>query len=214
METLEHISSGSDGSSCLEIRSKAGGIYQSFQTFDCLFGIMLSERFFGLTDSLNSSLQGKNLTAFDAKKAAETVSKKLLSLRTDTEFDLFWANTTTRAQWLQLSEPALPRVHRPPRWLDSGSDPHRFSSPKEYYKRANYEFADTLNGELNKRFCQKNYELYTKDEQLLLTAATTEDVMTENMKEVCGHFVEDLDERLQNQLSVLSDVAEGGLHHL
>ena len=84
LETLDRISSGSDGSSRLEIRSKAGGIYQSLQTFDCLFGIMLSERFFGLADSLSSSLQGKNLTAFDAKKVAETVSKKLLSLRTDT----------------------------------------------------------------------------------------------------------------------------------
>ena len=109
-----------------------------------------------------------------------------------------------------MSEPALPRVRRPPRWLDSCSDPHQFSSPKEYYKRAYFEFADTLNGELNiKRFCQKNYELYMKAEQLLLTAATTGDVMTENMKEVCGHFGEDLDERLKNQLSVLSDVVEG-----
>ena len=88
----------SDGSSRLEIRSKAGGIYQSLQTFDCFFGIMLSERFSRLTDSLSSSLQGKNVTAFDAKKAAETVSKKLLSLRTDTRFDLFCAKTTTRAQ--------------------------------------------------------------------------------------------------------------------
>ena len=60
LETLDGISSGSDGSSCLEIRSKAGGIYQSLQTFDCLFGMILSERFFGITHSLSSSLQGKN----------------------------------------------------------------------------------------------------------------------------------------------------------
>ena len=49
-----------------------------------------------------------------------------------------------------------------------------------------------------------------KAEQVLLTAATTGDVMTENMKEVCGHLSEDLDEqRLKNQLSVLFDVVEG-----
>ena len=53
-----------------------------------------------------------------------------------------------------------------------------------------------------------------KAEQLLLTAATTGDVMTENMKEVCGHLSVDLDEqRLKNQLSVLFDVVEGA-HHL
>ena len=88
LEMLDHISSGSDGSSCLEISSKAGGIYRSLHTFDYLFGIMLSERFFGVTDSLRSSLQGKSVTAFDTKKASETVSKKLLSLKTDTEFGL------------------------------------------------------------------------------------------------------------------------------
>ena len=108
-----------------------------------------------------------------------------------------------------MSEPSLPRVRRHPRRLDSGSDPHQFSSPKEYYKRAYFEFADTLNEELNKRFCQKIFKLYMKAEQLLITAATTGEVMMENMKEVCSHFGEDLEERLKNKLSVLSDVVEG-----
>ena len=32
----------------------------------------------------------------------------------------------------------------------------------------------------------------------------------ENMKEVCGHFGEDIDEQcLKNQISVLSDIVEG-----
>lgn len=49
-----------------------------------------------------------------------------------------------------------------------------------------------------------------KAEQLLITAATTGEVMMENVKEVCSHFGEDLDEpRLKKQLSVLSDIAEG-----
>ena len=49
-----------------------------------------------------------------------------------------------------------------------------------------------------------------KAEQLLITAATTGEVMMENMKEVCSHFGEDLEEqRLKNKLSVLSDVVEG-----
>ena len=48
LQSLDMISSGLDGSTCLEVRSKAGGIYYSLQTFDLLFGIMLSERFFGI----------------------------------------------------------------------------------------------------------------------------------------------------------------------
>lgn len=94
--------------------------------------------------------------------------------------------------------------------VDSGSDPHQFLSPKEYYKRAYFGFADSLNGELNKRFCQKNYKLYMKAEQLLITTAITGEVMMENVKEVCSHFGDDLDEpRFKNQLSVLSDIVEG-----
>ena len=92
--------------------------------------------------------------------------------------------------------------------VDSGSDPHQFLS--QYYKRAYFEFADSLDEELNKRFCQKNYEFHMKAKQLLITAATTGEVMMENVKEVCSHSGEDLDEpRLKNQLSVLSDIVEG-----
>ena len=48
-----------------------------------------------------------------------------------------------------------------------------------------------------------------KAEQLLITAATTGDVLMETMKEVCGHFGEDLDEQcLKIQLSALSDIVE------
>ena len=68
---------------------------------------------------------------------------------------------------------------------------------------------DCLHGQINKRFSQKNYELYMKAEQLLIAAATTGDILMENMREVCEHFGEDLDEqRLKNQLSVLSDIVE------
>lgn len=83
LETLEKIANGSDGSTCLEVRSKAGGIYHSLQTYESLFGVMLGER---ITDSLSISLQGRNVTAFDAKHAAVTVCKTLDGLRTDAEF--------------------------------------------------------------------------------------------------------------------------------
>ena len=44
--TLDTISSGSEGKSCPEIRSKAGGVYRSLQTFDYFFGIFLSVKIF------------------------------------------------------------------------------------------------------------------------------------------------------------------------
>ena len=46
LQMLDTISNGLNGNSYLEVRSKAGGILHSLQTFNLLFGIMLSERFF------------------------------------------------------------------------------------------------------------------------------------------------------------------------
>ena len=210
LETLEAISNGSDGSSCLEVRSKAGGIYHSLQTFDLFFGVMLSERLFGITDSLSSSLQGKNITAFDAKHAAETVCKTLTGLRTDSEFDAFWKSAITKSQQMQLSEPALPRTRRLPRRFDGGSEAHVYSTPKEFYRKTYFEFVDTMNGELTRRFDQKNYELYVNAEHLLISAAGTGEVLTEHLKQVCDHFGNDLDQtRLKNQLAVIGDIVEG-----
>lgn len=85
------------------------------ENFDVFFGIMLGEKFFGMTDSLSSSLQGKNVTACDAKVASNTICEKLVKMRDDTEFDTFWERTTTKAEELQLTDPILPRVRRLPR---------------------------------------------------------------------------------------------------
>ena len=92
-------------------------------------------RNFGITDLLSSSLQGKNVTACDAKAASDTVCEKLVKMREDTEFDTFWERATTTAEELQLSDPTVPRERRPPRRVDSGSSPSTFSSPKDYFRK-------------------------------------------------------------------------------
>ena len=58
---------------CLEFRLKAGGILHNLQTFNLLFGVMLSQRYFGITDTLSQGLQGQNVTTFGVKHAAKTV---------------------------------------------------------------------------------------------------------------------------------------------
>ena len=74
------------------------------------FGIMFGEKFFGITDLLSSSLQG-----CDAKAASDTVCEKVVEMREDTEFDTFWERATTTAEELQLSDPTVPTVCKPPR---------------------------------------------------------------------------------------------------
>ena len=159
---------------------------------------------------MSSSLQGRNTTAFDAKHAAETVCKTLSGLRSDTEFNAIWDSANTKAQQLHLSEPALPRVRRPPRRLDAGAEPHVHSIPKDFYRKTYFEFADAIKGELTRRFDQENYKLYMRVEQFLIHAAGKGEVLTEHFKQVCDHFGDNLDHtRLRNQLSVINDIVEG-----
>ena len=210
LETMHVIMTGCDGVTNFEVRSKALGIHSSLQTFDLLCGVMLGEKFYAITDMLSRSLQAKNVTASDAKLASEAICKNIVRLRSDEEFDSFWEKATTKASELQLSDPVLPRNRRPPRRLDSGSNPCSFSSPKDYYRKIYFEFADNIHGELKKRFDQKTFYLYLKAQELLLKAAGTGQVLATNLEDVCKHFGEDLDHsRLKNQLSVLSDVVEG-----
>ena len=131
LQTLHSITNGLDGVSNYEVISKASGIQSELETFDLFFGIMVGERFISLTDSLSLALQGKNVTATEAKKAAATTSLTIQRFRSDEEFSTFGDRAVAKAQELQLMEPHIPRSHRPPRRMDSGSTRCSFKSPKE-----------------------------------------------------------------------------------
>ena len=138
LETLHTIVSEQDGT--FEVVVKAGGIHKNMEKFDVFFGILLGEKFFDIIDLLSSSLQGKNVTACDARAASDTVCEKLVKMREDTEFDTSWKRATTIAKELQLSDSMVPRVCRPPRRVDSGSSPSTFPSPKDYFRKVYFEW--------------------------------------------------------------------------
>ena len=68
---------------------------------------------------------------------------------------LFWECATTKTEELQLTDPTVPRVRRPPRRVDSGSSPSTFPSPKDYFRKIYFEFLDNIKGEITKRFDQR-----------------------------------------------------------
>ena len=171
---------------------------------------MVGERFFSLTDSLSLALQGENVSAIEAKKAAAATCQTIQRYRLDEEFSTFWDEAVAKAQELQLMDPRIPRSRRPPKRIDSGSTQCSFNSPKEYYRKMYFEISDTISGEMQKRFEQKNYDLYSKAEELLLSAAGSAQVLEGNIETIVRHFGEDLDQsRLKNQLAVLSDAVTG-----
>ena len=72
-----------------EVRSKATCIHSSLETFDLLFGIILGEKFYGITDALSHTLKSKITMTNDANVASEAVCKRFLSLRSNAAFDSF-----------------------------------------------------------------------------------------------------------------------------
>ena len=150
------------------------------------------------------------MIAAEAKKTAAATSQTIQRFQSDREFSSFWQRAVAKAQKLQLNDPRIPTSRRPPRRIDSGSTPCSFNSPKEYYQKIYFEVADTIHGEMQKRFEQKNYDLYSKAEELLLSAAGYGEVLQCNIEAIVKHFGEDLDHsRLHNQLAVLSDAVTG-----
>ena len=87
------------------------------------------------------------MSASDARLAAESVSKKIMGLRSD---DTFCEAATLKAQQFQVSDPVLPRIRRPPRQIDSSSKPCCYLSPKDYFRRICFEFADNIYNQLTK----------------------------------------------------------------
>ena len=77
LETLHTIMTGCGGGSCVfEVTSKAS-IHARLEIFDTLFGKMLGQQFYFITDKLSCSLQRENVTASDAKLASAAVCTTL-----------------------------------------------------------------------------------------------------------------------------------------
>jgi hypothetical protein len=85
---------------------------------------------------------------------------------------------------LEIDEPKLPRICRPPRRLDSGSAPHVFDTPKLYYRHIYITAVDAVMGEITTRFERPALQIYFHIENLLLSAAhgtkSTNSVIAEN----------------------------------
>ena len=96
--------------------------------------------------------------------------------------------------------------------MDSGSSPHQFSTPKDYFRSLYFQVCDLLLGELDKRFEQSRViPSVLALEELLLSAANGESY-EEHLQSVCKScYKEDLNlPQLQKQLPLLVDVIKHG----
>ena len=73
------------------------------------WGVTLGELILRHTDSLSRTLRKADISAAESQKVAGLTKKTLQSLRTDSNFQLFWEKITREADQLEINEPSLPR---------------------------------------------------------------------------------------------------------
>ena len=76
---------------------------------------------------------------------------------------------------MEIARPELPRYRRPPATLDDGSQPHRYATPKDYFRHQYFQACSLLTRELEDRFQQRDLlPPVISLEKLLLKAANGE----------------------------------------
>ena len=156
---------------------------------------------------MSLTLQRKDIGVKDALDAIETAKAYYLQLRSGAELTKFYDDTVQIAKNHKIGEPQLPRLRRLLKRLDSDSNPHVFTSVKDYYRQNYFELCDLLIGVLAERFSQQHMAPILSLEQLLITVANAEPLEDNTEKLSLSCFKEDVNVAdLKNQLPLLLDM--------
>ena len=112
---------------------------------------------FATAEEVSKALQAKDTTIQQALASIRLGSAFYGRHRTEQAFNKFFEDTEAKARDLQIGMLELPRYKRPPARINDGSQPHQFSTPKEYYRQIHYQACDLLMRELADRFDQSAF---------------------------------------------------------
>ena len=158
--------------SCSEMKGRIQGIKVHSLKFSYYFGIHLAHMVLAHTDNLNQTLQGTQMTAIDVQVTSRACVTTLQSLRSEDEFNLFWAKVKQFATVHNVDAPSLPRRRNAPIKHMLGKAPGEHPEKVEDdYRRKYYAVLDTVVSCIKERFEQPDYEIYSSLEQLLVKAA-------------------------------------------
>ena len=85
------------------------------ETFQFFFGMLLAEMVFRHTDNLCKTSQKPELSSLQGYETAMLTVKTLQSIRTGSNFDLFWEKVDKLRSSVTVSSPCLPRKRRAPK---------------------------------------------------------------------------------------------------
>lgn len=98
-----------------EMKARIRGIASQMETFQFLFGLLLSEMILRHTDKLSKTLQNPELSSTEGHEIAILTVKTLERVLSDSDFDLFWDKVELRRVQLDVGEPQLPRKRKLPK---------------------------------------------------------------------------------------------------
>ena len=110
LESLEEIHASTKD----EYGLKTGGLLQSLEKFNTLFGIKLSYLIFSAAEQVSLTLQKKTIVLQEALVAVGAAKAYLTRIRSDDNFNLFYEEAVKFANDHKLSAPELPRFRRRP----------------------------------------------------------------------------------------------------
>ena len=158
--------------SCSEMKGRIQGIKVHSLRFLYCFGIHLAHMVLAHTDNLNQTLQATQMTAIDAQVISRACVTTLQSLRSEDEFNFFWAKVKQFATAQNVDAPSLhPRRNAPIKHMLGKALGEHPEKVEDDYLRKYYAVPDTVVSSIKERFEQPDYEIYSSLEQLLVKAA-------------------------------------------
>lgn len=179
------------------------------EKFSTFFGLKLSQFLFSAAEELSRTIQSKNVSATQAKEACSVTRSFYQQHRNEESFQLFYEQVLAESDG-KTEKPKLPRYRKLPKKLDDGAPPHKFSTPEEYYRYEYFAVIELIDGELERRFCQKSFSMVTDIERTILAGANgTAPDIPDSLK----GFSEDLDlVALKKQLAFLPSFLSASEH--
>ena len=88
---------------------------------------------FSATEEFSCLLQISDITLQDALLQSEVAMRFLDRNQSDEAYDHFYQLVVDKSSGL-TNPPCLPRARRPPKRYDSGTAPHAYITPKDYFR--------------------------------------------------------------------------------
>ena len=182
------------------MKSRIQGCRAEMTKFSFVFGLLLSQRLFSITDNLSQALQERKICAISGQRMVRATLATFEGMRSEEAFELLYASIQKKAEsYSMVEEPKLGRKRSKPDYsilqfvegYNEGQG-HQFESAKDMYRRIYFEAIDCFIVTLKYRFDQPSFQVFAALEELLLSIIKN-DSIDKGMKVLHDVYSEDVE---------------------